>query len=145
MLAGFGEDPPLTAIGPNRFRVDDPPHEVRFSVIEDDELVMEELLASERDTVYVKVEPVAPTAEELAAYVGTYYAPELGTWHRVYLRDGKLFVKQRKNPEQELTPATRDTFVLPAASLVFRRDAHGAVAGCELFNDRIRYLRFDRM
>lgn len=144
MPSGFGEDMELTAIGPDRFRIGEPPHEVRFSVNEDDELQLEELLTSERDTVYVKVEQIMPTVEELAAYVGTYYAPELGTAHRIYLRAGKLFIKQHKNAEQELTPAVADTFVMAAASLVFRRDGHGNVAGCELFNDRIRYLRFER-
>lgn len=144
LVSGFGEDMALMAIGPGRFRVWEPPHELRFTTNADGPLELEELLTNERDTRYVKVEPVVPTVEELAAYVGTYYAPELGTEHHVYLRDGKLFVKQRKGQEQELTAATRDTFMLPAASLVFRRNGHGAVSDFELFNDRIRYLRFDR-
>ena len=144
MPSGFGKPAEMTPVAADRFRVEQPPYEVRF-VQDDDRLQLVEIPKSGRTTTYTRIEPVEPTAEELAAYVGSYYCYDLDAIHRIYVRDGKLFVNSRKGDERELVPATPDTFTLPWTSITFRRDAYGQVDGFDFFNDRIRYLGFDRL
>ena len=145
MPTGFGPDLDLTPLGADRFRLDDPPHELRFRRTTDGPTLLEEISANGRTLTYTQAEPVTPDSEELAAYVGSYYCPEIDNTHRIYLHDGRLMIKQRKLPAQALKPAATDTFVLPVVGLEFRRDGHGQVTHFELFNDRIRYLRFERL
>ena len=141
---GFGPDLEMTAVAPDRFRIDTPPHEMRF-VERANKLELHEIATNGRVTIYERAEPVTLTAEEMAAYVGSYHCPEIDATHRVYLDDRQLCIGHRKTPEQALRPAGRDVFVLPGVSLSFQRDARGNVSGCQLFNDRIRYLAFDRL
>ena len=145
MPTGFGPDLDLTPVAVDRFRVDDPAHELRVLPATDGPQQLEEIAINGRTDVFDRVEAVSPTVEDLAGYVGTYYCPEIDATHRVYVEDGRLWVKQRKTVAQGLKPACTDTFVLPVAALVFGRDGHGQVAHFELFNDRIRYLRFARL
>jgi CubicO group peptidase (beta-lactamase class C family) len=145
MPSGFGPDLELTPVAANRFRVDDPPHELRILPANDWPQQLEEIAINGRSDVFDRAETVSPTAEDLAGYVGTYSCPEIDAIHRVYLEDGRLWVKQRKTAAQSLKPASADIFVLPMVALVFGRDGHGQVSHFELFNDRIRYLRFTRL
>lgn len=141
---GFGPDLEMTAVVPDRFRVDAPPHEMRF-VESEDTLQLHEISTNGRVTVYERVEPVTLTAEDMAAYVGSYYCPEIDATHRVYIDDGQLCIRHAKTPEQAFRPASKDVFVLPGGSFWFQRNSRGNISGFQMFNDRIRYLAFDRL
>lgn len=141
---GYGPDLKLTPVAPNRFRIEDLGTELRFDVSVDVATV-EEIPSNGRSTVYERVDAVSPDAAELAAFVGSYHCPDIDAIHRVYLKDGKLAVKQRKTAEQVLDPAKQDTFTGPAHALIFQRDGRGQVKSFQLFNDRIRYLQFNRL
>jgi CubicO group peptidase (beta-lactamase class C family) len=142
---GFGPDLVLTPVAPDRFRADDPPIEIRFVASADETLQLHEIMSNGRTTTFTRIEQVEPSIEALAAFVGSYYCPEIDATHRVFLRDGAIVVRQPKGNEQKLTPATADTFILPMTSLAFSRDGNGDVSGFELFNDRIRHLSFERL
>lgn len=141
---GFGEDLELTPLGPDRFRAGDPPHEVRFVTNAEGVLELHELSSEGKPAIFAAVEQAEPKAEDLAAYAGSYYCPEIGTAYRVVVRDGTLVVRHRKMRDRELKPAITDAFTDKMTNLVFSRDGRGDVSGFDLFTDRIRYLRFER-
>ncbi len=141
---GYGPDLKLTPVAADRFRLEDLATELRFHV-SDETVSLEEIASNGRSTVYERVDAVDPDLEELAAFAGSYHCPDIDAVHRVYLKDGKLVVKQRKTNEQVMTPAKKDTFVGESHAIIFQRDGRGQVKSYQLFNDRIRYLQFNRL
>ena len=102
------------------------------------------LLQEDGDTVvYLPVEAHAPSAQELAAYIGTYASDEAATSFTVAQQDGKLLLRQRPALSLELRPAYRDVFEAPTGDVVrFIRDDTGKVTEMSLFLGRVRDLRF---
>lgn len=147
MPSWFGEDLDLTPIGHRRFRTDDPPFEVRFSG-PDDALELHEIDRDGNTRVYTRLPEHETAIEDLAAVVGSYACPEIGTTYRVTLKDGVLSLGERKNGPRTLRPLAPDFFVVDGYggnTLAVTRDGYGNVAGLQLFNERIRYLRFARL
>lgn len=147
MPSWFGEDLDLTPIGERRFRADDPPFELRFFG-PDDALELRETDRDGHTRVYARLAPFEPEIEDLAAVVGSYVCPEVGATYRVTLKDGALSLGERKNPARTLRPLAPDFFAVDGYggnTLSVTRDAYGNVSGLQLFNERIRYLRFARL
>jgi CubicO group peptidase (beta-lactamase class C family) len=86
-----------------------------------------------------------PGPEQLRAYTGDYYSPELGVIYTVVLRDDALFATHHRLADTRLGPAAEDTFRLGGRIMRFERDAAGAVAGFRLTGSRVRDLAFHRM
>jgi CubicO group peptidase (beta-lactamase class C family) len=87
----------------------------------------------------VRYEPVTPTREQLAAYVGTYWSEELGTRYVIELTEDGLVARQREHGTMPLTPSAADSFngtvpgLLPMAyAMSFDRDADGSVSSVRL-------------
>ena len=87
---------------------------------------------------------LAAISETLAAYAGTYFCPDLNTRYAFFVRDGQLMLQHRKMKVRALEPTVEDAFSAQASDIVFSRDGHGDINGCDIFSERIRYLRFDR-
>lgn len=90
---------------------------------------------------------VQPTAEELAAYEGVYYSPELETLYTLEARDGRLVARHRRHDDATLLPTLRDRFLGDRwwfRNLYFERDGDGRVTGFRLTGNRVRNLRFIR-
>ena len=135
----------LVPFGNGRFRLGTPPAEIQIRPNEDGTLEYHELLAGGKRNIFVRSEIAAPDVETLASYAGSYYSPEIDTRYTLLLRDGALIRRLRKAADRELKPTVADAFTAGAADIVFTRDGRGDVDGFEVFTDRIRYLRFDRM
>jgi CubicO group peptidase (beta-lactamase class C family) len=144
MPTGFGPDLEVTPVSATRFRVDNSDWELRFD-LESDPVTMEDRLSSELPVTYHRVEVVEPSLEDLTAYVGSYHCPDIDAVHRVSLENGKLTIGHRKQKPQELKPAGKDTFVTAWTAYIFHRDGRGEVCNFQIFNDRIRYLQFNRL
>ena len=147
MPSWFGEDLDLIPIGHRRFRADDPPFEARFSG-PDDALELHETDRDGHTRVYARMAPFEASTEDLAAVVGSYTCPEVGATYRVALKDGALALGERKNPARALRPLAPDFFAVDGYggnTLAVTRDAYGNVSGLQLFNERIRALRFVRL
>jgi len=96
--------------------------------------------------VFVKFEPVKPSAEDLAQYAGEYTSSELQATYRFAVKDGKLTLATNWQEPSVLEPAVRDEFQSPVGvAMVFRRDAPGHVTGCDLFAGRVRNIFFTRV
>lgn len=146
MPSGFGEDWELTPIGHRRFRADDPPIEFRVTG-PDSALELHETDKNGDTRSYTRLTPYEPTLEDLAALVGTYVVPELGATYRVTLKDGTLSLGERKHGPRTLRPLAPNLFAIAgygANTLTTHHDGYGNVKELQLFNERIRYLRFTR-
>ena len=93
---------------------------------------------------FARIEPFAPSLDQLREYTGTYYSEELQATHRIVLEDGQLYAKYRSSPQAPLEPTQRDRFALEAARIEFDRDAHSAVSGYGVWYDRAWNVRFAR-
>ena len=89
--------------------------------------------------------------EELTAYPGTYYSPELGVSYSVTLQEDQLLLQRRKHGTGQLKPAFTDGFtgdVSPASgnsggmNIAFEREDGKNVVGFRLSTNRVRRLRF---
>ena len=102
---------------------------------------------------YARVEATAPNREELAAYTGRYYSPELDIYWDLFAEEDHLIAKRRKYPDSQLTALFRDTFKddwaplmgYPTTYLVrFERNGQEKIVGLTVSGDRVRHIRFNR-
>ena len=96
----------------------------------------------------VRIEPVsafAPTAGDLAAYVGAYHSDEAEVTYWVDIEDGELVLRDRYGDGGTIEPVYADAFTRGAGTFIFRRDAAGRVTGASLSQGRVWDLRFARM
>jgi len=84
-----------------------------------------------------------PTTEELRAYVGDYYSPELATVYSVEQRGDTLWVLSRQG-EARAVPVSKDVF-RAGRTAQFVRDAAGKVTGFKLSGGRVRNIQFHRL
>lgn len=95
---------------------------------------------------YRRVTPVTPTADELAALVGTYASDEAGAVLTAELRDGKLMLVHPDRPAEPVIaePLYRDAFRGTGALIRVIRGADGRVAALRVTGGRIYALDFVR-
>jgi CubicO group peptidase (beta-lactamase class C family) len=96
-----------------------------------------------------KVEVEAFSPEELEAYVGTYYSPELDVVYRLVPTDeGSLAIHRPRQPAVDLFPVDRNRFGGSGWGLntvEFSRDDEGRVDAFRATGGRVRNLRFHRV
>jgi hypothetical protein len=97
----------------------------------------------------VRIEPVAsfaPTAADLAAYVGTYRSDEAEATYTVGIEGGKLVIEDRWGAATPLEPQYPDAFdAQRGPTIVFRRGASGRVEELSWSESRVWDLRFRRV
>lgn len=94
--------------------------------------------------------PYEPPAEELRAYTGRYYSPELETIYTVVMHDGRLLARHRRHGDVALTPREANVFTGAEswlANVRFERGAAGAVTAMRVSNGsgRLRNVRFEKL
>jgi CubicO group peptidase (beta-lactamase class C family) len=95
-----------------------------------------------------RVEPFRPSADEVAAFQGTYYSDELETTYTLVLQDGALTARHRRHDAAVLFPGFRDTFTSSywfMPELHFMRDRTRRITGFEASNSRSRNVRFEKV
>ena len=96
----------------------------------------------------VRIEPVAefaPTAADLAGYVGAYHSDEAEVTYHVEIEDGVLMIKNRYGDGGELEPVYPDAFTRGGGTFIFHRDAGGRVTEASMSQGRVWDLRFERL
>ena len=93
---------------------------------------------------FERIDPYSPSLDELRAYTGSYYSEELEAANRVYLEDGRLYLKYRRSPKTPLQPTLKDQFTLDGMRIEFERDPNGGVSGYGVWFDWEWNLRFAR-
>ncbi len=111
------------------------------------------LLVEDEKIEYPSVEAVSPTQDELQAYTGRYYSPELDSRYEINLKDGRLLFKIKKHGEFQLQPTIRDGFSLDMSALVgapyslnvvFDR-LDGAISGLKMSSGRAKNVELVRL
>ena len=149
ILKAFGQALPLTASGPSTFVASAFP--VSTSFVTDSTASAPWLrlrVGSEVDERGVRFTPALPSADQLQAYVGRYYSPELDVTWPVAIKKGRLVLESPRSSLVDITgpldPAMRDAFTAGSGFLRFTRDGEGHVTGFGLSASRMRDIRFDR-
>jgi len=91
-----------------------------------------------------RIDPYAPSTDELRTYAGTYYSEEFETANRVYLEDGQLYREYRRSPKTPLQPTLKDQFTSDGMRIEFARDSNGVVSGYGIWFDWEWNVRFAR-
>lgn len=86
----------------------------------------------------------AMTAEQLAAYAGTYVSDEAEATFTIAADGPKLTLKRRPDVSLPLTPTGADTFDAGFAAVKFIRDAAGRVTELSVAGSRVFDMRFKK-
>jgi hypothetical protein len=131
----------------------EPQTRVEFTLTQDGAVAGMKTVTSSGEYGYDRVETASPTPDELAAYAGRYYSPELDVYWTIESGDTHLIAKRRKYVDSRLTPLFSDAFSddwLPLMGypttylVVFERDAEGATTGLRVSGTRVRNLGFNK-
>lgn len=95
--------------------------------------------------VYVQLPAWSPSADDLAAFAGTYYSDELGTEYRFVIDDGRLAFRHRKLADAVLEPTFENGFTMRGRSVIFERGADGRVVAFRMSDGRVYDVAFERM
>jgi CubicO group peptidase (beta-lactamase class C family) len=106
--------------------------------------MMEEISGNTRN--YDPFTPVSLTSTELAAYAGTFYAPELDHDLVVTATDSTLVLRPARGADSTvLRPTTRDAFAgTQGIAVTFTRDKRGAPTKMSVDAGRVRGITADR-
>ena len=143
-IDSFGPSTELLPVEANRLRVNVPNAnvELTFEKAANGKLSLK-LPRNNKVDSFESVEAFAPTANQLAEFVGSYYAEELDTTYRFVVEDSKLTLINRNDEKRALTPTFRDAFI-GGAQLEFSRDAQSRINGFVVQAGRIRHVKFVR-
>ncbi|MEX2283185.1 MAG: serine hydrolase domain-containing protein [Gemmatimonadota bacterium] len=132
---------PMASVGIGAFRMERRPVTVVFSG-RGTQLIAEVRPDGARP---VKLERMRdrPTAQDLKAFEGTYYSPELDVTWTLVAADGRLMLKRKRFDDSPLAPSYADAFT-GVGLFRFSRDNQGRVDGFRFGNGRVRNLRFER-
>ena len=83
-------------------------------------------------------------AADLVHYAGLYASEETGMPYRVAARGDALTIGSLKLEPTRVTPLAEDVFDSSIGSLIFTRDAQGAVSGFDVANSRGGVVHFSR-
>ncbi len=99
-------------------------------------------------------EPPALTSDQLAEFVGAFFAPELDASYRFAVVDGGLVVRIEQEPPLEVSPVADDRFEIrfhphgwsgpQPVSLEFDRNRSGVITGFDLSSGSERGIVFKR-
>ncbi|MEZ4425771.1 MAG: serine hydrolase domain-containing protein [Gemmatimonadota bacterium] len=104
--------------------------------------------APEQPAPRERPEPLRLTAEQLAAYTGAYWSPEVDATYRVEARDGGLHLDDWRGSPVTLEGVEPDAFRSDHPwwpRVQFTRARGGEVDGLTVTGDRVRALRFERV
>jgi CubicO group peptidase (beta-lactamase class C family) len=104
--------------------------------------LVEEIVAGRPGNRYQRMAELPPLGAGIAAYVGTYRSEELETTIEITRADSTLQFTSRNSRPRPLRAVGVDEFFGAGNSLIFTRDAAGAVTGMTLSQGRMKNLGF---
>lgn len=137
----------LLPLSLNRFRMIGMPSQVLIEFDMDSERTVEmrRFINGKQSGVFTPFQRLDLSLEQLAAYAGEYFSPELDTAYLLNVTEDKLWFSLDDEGPQELTALFGETFENPDyGAFKFARDANGQVTGFKLQSGRVRDLVFVR-
>lgn len=139
---------PLTPLGRARFAVQGSPATAEFSIPHQGPASSLRLqLGGGSVMTAARITPATPSADDLQAYAGTFYSPELDVTWSIVIENGHLAVQRETRKFvatiEPLEPATTDVFFHEEPGVIrFTRAASGRLSGFELSSWGRRGIRF---
>ena len=136
----------LIPIAKNQFLMDgnDDPVIVHFT---NDANEKSMVISNQDETLgsFTAYEPIPSTDKELAAYLGSYFSPELETTYRIYsknTKDYELFWHHPRHGDFPMKRIKKDVLegAYPFSLVKFKRDQVGEIIGILVSNGRVRNL-----
>lgn len=137
----------LSPVNETTFKNLEGPYEVtlEFPPVHKDKSRQARLTFRGEETLIKKAPPVSPlNPEELKEFTGNYQSDELPTTYQILIKEGKLMVKNRYQPE-ELKLMAPDRFTTGWLNLDFIRDKENRIAGFSLSAGRTRNIQFNKI
>jgi CubicO group peptidase (beta-lactamase class C family) len=137
----------MVPLSPDRFQMIGIPAQVLIEFdMEGDRIVeMRRFINGNARGVFEPFERLALTAEQLSAYAGEFYSPELQIVYSLNANDGKLWFDLDDEGQQELTAMFGETFENPDyGAFTFEKHPDGKITGFKLQSGRVRNLAFVR-
>lgn len=137
---------PLIAITDTLFQFTGIEASISFK-IQDNGTIKRGTIYQNGDTPFRRIEKWSPSSEELSAYTGKYYSPELKTYYTISNEDGQFKAWHLRHGDIELTPKRKDHFegdIWFFDDIDFMRDSTGAVTSMRVSNGRVRNLLFKK-
>lgn len=99
-----------------------------------------------RDLIFHSYKQAIYSEEECNEYVGAFYAKELGSTIKLFMKDEKIgWSIENKSYQDFLKPIMKDFFLVGGSTVFeFKRDTSGAVIGFYYRNTRANGLYFER-
>jgi CubicO group peptidase (beta-lactamase class C family) len=136
---------PMYAVSNTAFRLRVAPAEVDFDSPADGGKAQSAVLHQNGAVVPMKrIEIAKPSAEQLKAYEGRFYSPELDVTYEVSVRDGGLKV-HFPGGDVNLNPLRKDVFTAQAGTATFTCAGAGPCTGFSIDDGRATGLRFTRV
>ncbi|TDE15456.1 serine hydrolase domain-containing protein [Dyadobacter psychrotolerans] len=93
-----------------------------------------------------RVKPWVPDPKLFGQYTGTFYSEELAVEYKIYVKDNKLEMSNRRTGEGFILPdsSAPDLFNGGAGSIQFIRNSQKKISGFKLSGSRIKNITFTR-
>lgn len=135
---------PLIPISENEFQMGGVNEKIRLK-FDTKSNQMNFISAENSVDIFEKYEDKAPTIEELKAYTGTFYSPELETSYTISFKNGKLNGYHSRWGEFEIQILKKDVLSWSGMSISkYQRNKKGAIIGFNITMNRIRDLWFNK-
>lgn len=145
LVAEVGPGYPLRPLGDDRFEIVGVGAIIELQPSRDGQPGTMTMEDGDDPDIFVKMPDWNPSADDLAAFAGTYHSDELGTDYRFEVEDGKLGFRHRKLQDDVLEPTFENAFMLRGRTLIFERDADGRVTGFRMSDGRVYDVAFERI
>lgn len=139
---GRATEIPLAAASAQRFNT---PFGVTFTVDDKGTAVLADTagILSEH---FTRVTASHLTAAELKAFIGTYHSDDADVSASIVLDQTSVLLRRPSTRDITLTPTYADAFTAgPLGTVIFRRNAAGAISGFSVVQDRVWNLPFTRV
>jgi CubicO group peptidase (beta-lactamase class C family) len=132
-------------IGTNRFSALVEEQQIGFEPANAGGMRMTMSSADAAAQIFERFQSVIPEAEDIAKYAGEYVSDELQASYKFAVKDGRLTLTRNWQEPIVLEFNIHDEFRAPHdIAIVFRRDASGQIAGCDVFARRVRKVALFR-
>ncbi|HEY0651936.1 MAG TPA: serine hydrolase domain-containing protein [Chryseosolibacter sp.] len=136
---------PLTASSESEFVFDQAGIRITFPKPSDNRVSQFVFYQGGTTLVAPRLKPFDPKTTDLAAYVGTYYSPELETSYRITIKDDTLTANHIRHDPTDLTLTARDEFTTNTwfmGKIEFTRDKDSKISGMKVSSGRVKNVRF---
>lgn len=144
VLDTMGRKFPIQPLAENHFAAVDAPVSIDLYFEDENRKLTVDINQGLQKTVFVRIEPLQLSADELADFAGSYFSDELNMTYQLIAGENLLQVKPATLFMKELKPSVTDTFSSGILGLQFSRDEAGKVCAFNANAGRVKDIIFKK-